>query len=44
MAGRVLTWWLDHIGSAFIVMAVWVLGALEYINYFLVRLAYPPLR
>jgi hypothetical protein len=34
----------DHIGSALAVTAVWVLGGLEYINYFLIRLAYPPLR
>jgi hypothetical protein len=40
----VLVWWPDHIGTAFIVMAGWVLGTLKYINYFVVRLAYPPRR
>jgi hypothetical protein len=40
----VLVWWPDHIGTALIVMGVWVLGALTYINYFVVRLAYPPRR
>ena len=40
----VLLWWPDHIGSALVVTAIWSFGAVEYINYFLVRLAYPVFR
>ncbi len=43
LAGVVL-WCPDSFGSALVVMAVWGFGAVEYINYFLVRLAYPVLR
>lgn len=42
--GGVVLWWPDSFGSALVVMAVWGFGAVEYINYFLVRLAYPVLR
>jgi hypothetical protein len=37
----VLVWWPPHPGVALLVTAVWLFGALEYVNYFLVRLAYP---
>ncbi len=36
-----LIWLPDHVGVALIVMAVWVFGLVEYINYFVVRLSYP---
>jgi len=37
----VLIWWPPHLGAALLVTATWGLGAVEYVNYFLVRLAYP---
>ncbi|MBD1593708.1 hypothetical protein HC744_16885 [Arthrobacter sp. S1_S22] len=37
----VLVWWPPHLGAALLVTAVWGFGAVEYVNYFLVRLAYP---
>jgi len=37
----VLVWWPESIGTAMGVLAVWVFGVLEYVNYFVVRLAYP---
>jgi hypothetical protein len=37
----VLVWWPPHPGAALLVTAVWGFGVVEYVNYFLVRLAYP---
>jgi hypothetical protein len=37
----VITWWPDSLGPALLVLAVWTFGVLEYVNYFVVRLAYP---
>lgn len=37
----VVSWWPNNVGVAVLVMAVWVFGAVEYTNYFVVRLAYP---
>ncbi|GLY23198.1 hypothetical protein [Micromonospora sp. NBRC 101691] len=37
----ILAWWPEGIGTALLVVAVWVFGVVEYLNYFVVRLAYP---
>ncbi len=37
----VLMWWPERPGTVLLVVAVWVFGVVEYINYFLIRLAYP---
>lgn len=37
----VLVWWPDELWAALLVMAVWVFGVIEYLNYFVVRLSYP---
>lgn len=37
----VIAWWPGSVGTALLVLAVWTFGALEYVNYFVVRLAYP---
>ena len=37
----VVTWWPNNVGVAVLVIAVWGYGAVEYTNYFVVRLAYP---
>ncbi|OZV82378.1 hypothetical protein CA850_08815 [Micromonospora echinospora] len=37
----ILLWWPERIGTALLVVAVWVFGVVEYLNYFVVRLAYP---
>lgn len=37
----VVVWWPDHTAAAATVAAVWIFGVMEYINYFVVRLAYP---
>jgi hypothetical protein len=37
----VVIWWPNNAGIAALVAAVWVFGAVEYANYFVVRLAYP---
>lgn len=37
----VLVWLPDHVGAAVAVVAVWLFGVVEYVNYFVVRLAYP---
>jgi hypothetical protein len=37
----VLAWWPDQLGAAVLVAATWLFGVAEYINYFVVRLAYP---
>lgn len=37
----VVVWWPDSAGEGMLVLAVWTFGVLEYVNYFLVRLAYP---
>lgn len=40
----VLIWWPDRPGAVVAALAVWLLGVMEYVNYFVVRLAYPPAR
>jgi hypothetical protein len=40
----VLAWWPERPGVAALVVVVWAFGAVEYLNYFVVRLAYPPAR
>ncbi len=37
----VIAWWPDSVGAALVVSAIWLFGLLEYVNYFVVRLAYP---
>lgn len=37
----VLVWLPDHVVAAVAVVAVWLFGVVEYVNYFVVRLAYP---
>ncbi|MDV6271796.1 hypothetical protein [Rhodococcus globerulus] len=37
----VVTWLPDHLGAAVGIVALWVFGVVEYVNYFVVRLAYP---
>lgn len=37
----VIIWWPDSVGTGVPVMLVWIFAAAEYMNYFLVRLAYP---
>ena len=38
----VLVWWPSRPLVAVLVLAVWVFGLVEYLNYFVARLAYPP--
>ncbi|MEV1131196.1 hypothetical protein [Agromyces sp. NPDC049794] len=38
----VIVWWPESVGVALGVLAVWAFGVIEYVNYFVVRLAYPP--
>jgi hypothetical protein len=40
----VLVWLPERPGPVVAVAAVWVFGVVEYVNYFVVRLAYPPAR
>lgn len=40
----ILIWWPERVGSTLLVMAVWLFAAVEYLNYFVVRLAYPSSR
>lgn len=40
----VLIWMPDGVGWAVFMAAVWVFGVVEYINYFVVRLSYPPMQ
>lgn len=37
----VLLWWPDSGRSVVLVSAIWLFGLVEYVNYFVVRLAYP---
>ena len=37
----VLAWLPDQVGAALAIVAVWVFGVVEYVNYFVVRLSYP---
>ena len=37
----VIVWWPESVGIAVGVLAVWAFGVIEYVNYFVVRLAYP---
>ena len=37
----VLVWLPDHVGVALAIVVVWVIGVVEYVNYFVVRLSYP---
>lgn len=36
-----VVWWPASVGAALLVAAVWGFGVIEYVNYFVVRLAYP---
>lgn len=36
-----IVWWPDSVGTTLLVLAVWTFGVIEYVNYFVVRLAYP---
>lgn len=38
----VITWMPDQPLATAVVLAVWLLALIEYVNYFVVRLAYPP--
>lgn len=38
----VLVWLPDNFGTRLGVLAIWLFGVIEYVNYFLVRLSYPP--
>lgn len=40
----VLVWLPERPGGVVAVVGVWVFGVVEYVNYFVVRLAYPPAR
>jgi hypothetical protein len=40
----VVAWWPAHPGVASLVLAVWLFGVIEWINYFHIRLAYPARR
>ena len=37
----VLVWLPDHVFAAVSIVVVWLFGVVEYVNYFVVRLAYP---
>lgn len=37
----VIVWLPGEVGPAFLVLFVWLFGVIEYVNYFVVRLAYP---
>ncbi|MGI9822861.1 hypothetical protein [Agromyces sp. Marseille-Q5079] len=37
----VFVWWPDGLGTTLLVLAVWLFGVIEYVNYFVVRLSYP---
>ena len=37
----VLVWLPDPVGVALAIVAVWIFGVVEYVNYFVVRLSYP---
>lgn len=39
--GGMVILWPNSVGVAVLVVAIWVFGAIEYANYFIVRLAYP---
>ena len=36
-----VAWWPGRTGSAALCLVVWLFGVVEYVNYFVVRLAYP---
>lgn len=38
----VVVWWPSRPLVALLVLAVWLFGLLEFVNYFVVRLSYPP--
>jgi len=46
LAGLVglVRWWPDRTAAAVLVVAIWLFGLLEYVNYFLTRLSYPASR
>ncbi|MBD8000326.1 hypothetical protein [Oerskovia paurometabola] len=37
----IIVWWPDDVAVSLMVAGVWLFGAVEYVNYFVVRLAYP---
>jgi hypothetical protein len=40
----VIVWWPESVWTALGVLGVWAFGVIEYVNYFVVRLAYPARR
>jgi hypothetical protein len=40
----IVRWWPAEPLAAAVVVAVWLFGVVEFLNYFVVRLAYPPAR
>ncbi|WP_431728458.1 hypothetical protein [Verrucosispora sp. TAA-831] len=38
----VLVWFPDSLATSALVVGIWLFGVLEYVNYFVVRLSYPP--
>lgn len=39
----VMIWWPSNVMAAILAVAAWIFGVIEYLNYFVVRLSYPPL-
>ena len=37
----VVLWWPDDAATALLIAFIWLFGAVEYVNYFIVRLSYP---
>ncbi|MDI9893574.1 MULTISPECIES: hypothetical protein [Nocardiaceae] len=38
----VMVWLPDNLGASLGVLAIWFFGLIEYVNYFAIRLSYPP--
>ncbi|MGF0310726.1 hypothetical protein [Rhodococcus sp. IEGM1428] len=38
----VMVWLPDNLGTGLGVLAIWFFGVIEYVNYFAIRLSYPP--
>lgn len=43
-AALVVLWWPERPGAAVLVVLVWLFGVVEYVNYYVIRLAYPVTR
>lgn len=39
--GGIVLWWPEPLPVALLIILVWAFGVIEYVNYFVVRLAYP---